>query len=200
MTEETTPATDLQVDDAEIVAALEEQRGFVRHLLGSRRWETEDVMAQVALDLVASLPRWRAADPRPSLGAWARGVAVRTFYAWLRSPGAGRGPGGTQLVSADALAEAGVAVQPRLAPPAPAEVADGQRELVTRLRQAVLAQPGGAARWAAMVGEDGRVRGQRATATLRLLLEIVDPDGTLRAVAGCRHGGTWVPTGATDAA
>lgn len=187
--------------DQAIVAAVAEQRSFVMRMLGSRRWEAEDVMAQLALDMVASMPRWVAVPqrPRPALGAWARGVAVRTFYAWVRSPGAGRGPGGTALVSTDVLAERGVVVSAPHQEWAD-ELSSGRWVLVNRLRQAAMQQPGGAATWDAMVTADGRVRGKAALAQLRLLLEVADPSGNLRRTAGLT--GRWqrVDAGATDAA
>jgi len=178
-------------DDA-IVAAVAEQRGFVLHMLGSRRWEAEDVMAQVALDMVASMPRWVAVPqrPRPSLGAWARGVAVRTFYAWVRSPGAGNGPGGTALVSAEELSEQGVSLPATSVEPArDDEAATARRAIVHALRQLVMAQPGGAAEWDSMVTPEGTVRGKAARARLGVLLEVADPTGSLRRTAGLLAGG-----------
>lgn len=187
--------------DEAIVAAVAEQRRFVMHMLGSRRWEADDVMAQLALDMVASMPRWVAVPqrPRPRLGAWARGVAVRTFYAWVRSPGAGRGPGGTTMVSAEALAERGVSLrEPRSE--ADQDLGHVRGTLVDRMRQVVMQQPGGAAKWDAMVAADGRVRGRVALAQLRLLLEVADPTGSLRATAGLSSRGPLTSTGAADAA
>ncbi|CAM3422710.1 hypothetical protein OCAE111667_09240 [Occultella aeris] len=181
------------ITEGDFVAACDEQRGFVMHLLGSRRWEADDVMAQLALDLLKSLPRWAAAPEHPCLGAWAHGVAVRTFYSWLRSPGAGRGPGGSALVSAEALADVGAEIEE---PPSRGRGSSTtqlmRRQLADRLREAMLAQPGGAAQWARMVTPDGQVRGKTARAALQVLLEVVDPDGAMRRAAGYRTG-TWWP-------
>lgn len=189
--------------DEAIVAAVAEQRGFVLHMLGSRRWEAEDVLAQVALDMVASMPRWVAVPqrPRPSLGSWARGVAVRTFYVWVRSPGAGHGPGGMPLVSAEALAEQGVTL-PATAPEPVREdeTRTARRAIVRAVRQLVMAQPGGAADWHAMVTPEGHVRGKSARATLGLLLEVADPTGNLRRRAGLLVRGPAGDAGASHAA
>lgn len=179
------------VTEEEFVGALEEQRGFVMHLLGNRRWEAEDVMAQLALDLLRSLPRWAAAPEHPALGAWARGVAVRTFYTWLRSPGAGRGPCGSVLVSADALAEVGAELEtPASQGPGASSAQGPRRRLAACLREAMLAQPGGAAQWARMVTPEGRVRGKAARAALQVMVEMVDPDGSMRRSAGYETS-TW---------
>lgn len=186
--------------DEAIVAAVAEQRRFVMHMLGARRWEAEDVMSQLALDMVASMPRWVAVPqrPRPVLGAWARGVAVRTFYAWVRSPGAGRGPGGTSLVSTEALAERGVAIlEPTGGRSSLEPCVQVRGALVNRLRQLAMLQPGGAAAWDAMVTAEGRVRGKDALAKLRLLLEVADPGGNLRRTAGF---GTSIQSGDAGAA
>lgn len=189
-------------DDA-IVAAVAEQRGFVLHMLGSRRWEAEDVMAQVAMDMVAAMPRWVAVPqrPRPSLGAWARGVAVRTFYAWVRSPGAGLGPGGMPLVSAEELAEHGVRLPASTVEPAPDdEAGTACRAIVHALRQLVMAQPGGAAAWDSMVTPEGSLRGKTARARLGILLELSDPTGNLRRTAGLLARGPAGDAGASRAA
>lgn len=191
------------ITEGDFVAACDEQRGFVMHLLGSRRWEADDVMAQLALDLLKSLPRWAATVEHPCLGAWARGVAVRTFYAWLRSPGAGRGPGGVALVSAEALAEIGTEIEVRSLDRdrASSTAQLRRRELADRLREAMLAQPGGAAQWARMVTPDGQVRGKTARAALQMLLEVIDPDGGMRRAAGYATGaGSGAGGGVADVA
>ena len=185
--------------DAEISAAVVRQRGSVMRMLGSRRWEAEDVMAQLALDMVVSMPRWAKLRPRPELGAWAHGVAVRTFYTWIRSTGTGQGPGGAAMLSSDDLAEHGF----DLVAPARDFVDAGpsvRTALVKRLRQAVMMQPGGAATWDALVTTDGRVRGSAALAQLRLLLEVADPSGTLRRTAGLTQQLQRGDAGATNAA
>lgn len=191
---------DFGVTERDFVAALEEQHGFVMHLLGSRRWEADEVMAQLALDLLKSLPRWAAAPEHPRLGAWAHGVAVRTFYTWLRSPGAGRGPGGGALVSADALADVGAEIEEPGERGSSSAAEVHRRRLADRLREATLAQPGGAARWARMVTPDGQVRGKTARAALRLMLELVDPDGSMRTAAGYQCSSWQVEGGVVDVA
>lgn len=187
--------------DEAIVAAVSEQRRFVLHMLGSRRWEAEDVMAQLALDMVASMPRWVAVPqrPRPALGAWARGVAVRTFYAWLRGPGTGHAPDGSAIVSTDVLQERGWSAAAAEAVPVD-ELSGLRGALVGRLRQVVMQQPGGAAVWESMVTPDGRVRGKAALARLRLLLEVADPTGSLRRTAGLTSSEQLREAGAAHAA
>lgn len=169
------------LDDADIVAALREQEPYVRSWLLTRGQANgvDDVMGQVAEELLRSLPRWNAAG-RPKLGAWARGVATNSMRTWMRSPGAGNGPGG-RFVSLDALAEAGFDVAAPVMDFSHTAVACA---LVTALEAHVLSAKNGAATWAQLVGVDGRPRGQRACARLRQELGHADPLGALGSITG----------------
>lgn len=103
------------------------------------------------------------------------------------------------MVSTELLAERDVSLPSRAEEPATASTRT-RCEIVQRLRQAVLQQPGGAAEWDAMVNADGRVRGKVANARLRMLLEVIDPAGSLRRTAGVLGtDGSPMRSGATDA-
>ena len=177
------PFSEYGITPQELKAALDEQTPFLLYKLGSRRWELDDIQAQVAYETVKSLPSWDRGG-RPRLAAWAHGVASRVFLEWCRSAGAGRGPGGTSLISADSLAEDGVEFV-AVTPFEEDERTQARYTLICRLQQAVLSQPGGAIAWREMVTDDYKVRGRTAAARLQFLLAVVvDPDGTLRRAAG----------------
>lgn len=168
------------VSEAEVCDAIAQQTPFVLGLLKARRWDADEVLAQIACDVIASLPRWDAAG-RPTLAAWARGVATNTFRTWLRSAG-NRRLGPASIISREELEDAGVdyVAEPEQADPrAPARIA-----LAKKVEAVVFRLPDGGEKWAALVADGGRVRGTAAAAYLRLCVEIADPDGSLRRAAG----------------
>lgn len=169
--------------EAEVLDALAQQRPYVCHLLGSRRWETDDLMAQVAFEVLDSLPRWERAG-RPVLGAWARRVARIAYLEWTRSPGSGRGPAGTGAVeSLEEMGERGVELVEEHPEPMTGRRAARIR-LAALIEQAMLAEPGGAAAWSRLLTPEGRPRGQRARRRLCALAQQVDPGGELHRQAG----------------
>lgn len=170
----------------DLKAALEEQRPFLLWQLNGRRWALDELEAQVAYEMVRSLRRWDECG-RPRLAAWAHTVARNVFLAWCRSPDAGTGPGGTTIVSANALAEDGVefvGVERDELDGA----AQARQALVCRLQEFVLSRPGGADTWRELVTDDYQIRGRTAAARLQQYIELfVDPDGELRRAAGLRR-------------
>lgn len=171
------------ITSAELMAALNEQRPFLLHQLGNRRWDIDNIEGQVAYELIRSLRRWDECG-RPRLAAWAHTVAKNVFLTWCRSPEAGVGPRRSTLVSADALAEEGVEFV-ALEPVAQGDEVHARHVLMFRLQEYVLSRPGGADTWRELVTEDYEVRGRTAAARLMQLIELaVDPDGALRRAAG----------------
>ena len=172
------------VTEAEYCAALAEQRPFIASQLGRARWsEHEELMAQVAYEILKSLHRWDEVG-RPKLAAWAHSVARNVFLAWCRSPGAGSGPGKTTLVSAERLAEDGVefvAVEPH----ASDDIAQSRVVLAQRLQEVIISSPDGAMLWRELFTPEGQVRGRTAHARIMQHTEVVvDPDCALRRAAG----------------
>lgn len=174
--------SEFDLTESELLDAIAQQRPYVRHLLGTRRWETEDLMAQVAFEVLDSLPRWERAG-RPVLGAWARRVARIAYLEWTRSPGSGRARDGSRTESLEELGEYGVELVEE--PPEPMTSRRAARiRLAALIEQALLAEPGGAAAWARLLTPEGQPRGQRARRRLCALAQQVDPDGDLHRQAG----------------
>lgn len=159
------------LDEDEVVAAIEEQEPYVRSWLLARGLGdgADDVMGQVAEELLGSLERWERAG-RPVLGAWARGVATNALRVYVRTGLVGA----ERAVSLDGLVEAGFDVA---VPTEESGSRSAAAVLVSMLEAHVLAGPRGAVRWAQMVGPGGRVRGKSAAAALRREVAAVDPTG-----------------------
>lgn len=81
------------VTGRELMEAVESCRRMVYSRLSSMgygRW-TDDVIDNLLMDVYQALPRWASYDPRPSLGAFANGLASAAINDWLRRESPKRG-------------------------------------------------------------------------------------------------------------
>lgn len=171
---------DYGISDAEWTAAVVLAERAVRQRMhrAGRGYRAEDAAALASSELWLSLPRWAETSPRPPLAAWARSrlAARNTVSRWEREEDPLRAPRGT-MVLLDALPTDAIVAD---AHPVRREAEDA-RAIIHELRDRVLSQPGGAARWDWIVANvEHSTRGRRARAAAMTVLE----DMTREAGAG----------------
>ncbi len=171
----------------ELAGAVAEQEMLVRRLIASsgRSGDLDLVLGQVLSTAWVKLDSWRAMAPRPPLGAWVHGVAVRSVSEWRRRDMTKRGgaSGRVQEVGVD-IADLPVEV---IAPDHDTgdEVDEQMAALSAALRvlhTAVVCRPGGTAAWRRLVAEAMQDRrGQVLREELRVFLTEAtsDPGGAV---------------------
>lgn len=153
--------------------AVQSQRHVVSSVLrpSAQTGRVDDVMGLLVGDLWRSLGRWWDSGltrnrQRPTLGAWANGVARFTAREWLRQENPLRAPQGQRMILLDAL-PGDALVEDRDAHVTDSTAAD----ILKALRAQVLGQPGGASKWERMVRDVTHPgRGVRVRDELRHLL------------------------------
>ncbi len=167
----------------ELAGAVAEQEPLVRRLIASsgRAGDLDLVLGEVLSTVWLKLDTWRAMDPRPALGAWVHGVAVRSVSEWRRRDMTKRGGAGgrVQEIALD-IADLPIEV--------PAPEADSHGEIDEQmaalsaalrvLHAAVVARPGGTSAWRRQVAEANQEqRGQVLRDELRVFLSraVTDP-------------------------
>ncbi|HEY0188164.1 MAG TPA: hypothetical protein VGC67_11805 [Cellulomonas sp.] len=171
----------------ELSGAVAEQEPMVRRMIAAcgRGGDLDLVLGLVLSTAWLKLDSWRAMTPRPALGAWVHGVAVRSVAEWRRRDMTKRGGAGgrVQEVAVD------IADLPVEAIPTPdtdsGEVDEQMAALSAALRvlhTAVVARPGGTSAWRRLVCEAMQERrGEVLRDELRVFLDgaSTDPAGAV---------------------